>query len=101
VAYCSASGAPGEREQAAHADLLRDIFGNPFRPVTFHSSWLTPTVLDLAKSIYDERAFDRMPILADALEDAGCNNPDILDHCRQPAEHAGGCWCLDLILGKE
>jgi hypothetical protein len=81
--------------------LLYDIFGNPFRPVTVDLSWLTATVVSLAQAIYDERAFDRLPILADALEDAGCTNSNFLNHCRQPGEHVRGCWCVDLILGKE
>jgi hypothetical protein len=94
------------------SDLLRDIFGNPFRPVliefgnpfhpaTVDPSWLTPAVVVLAKTIYDERAFARLPVLADALEEAGCNNADILAHCRQPGEHVLGCWVVDLMLGKE
>jgi hypothetical protein len=58
-------------------------------------------VVKLAESIYDERAFDRMPILADALEEAGCANADILAHCRQPGEHVRDCWAVDLLLGKE
>ena len=61
--------------------------GNPFRPITLNPSWLTSTVLALANGIYEEKAFDRMPILADALQDAGCDNEDILNHCRQPGEH--------------
>ena len=60
----------------------------------------TSTVINLAQAIYDDRAFDRMPILADALEDAGCDNADILAHCRQPGEHFRGCWVVDLVLGK-
>jgi hypothetical protein len=80
--------------------MLRCIFGNPFRPVVLDSRWITPTVEQLAKPIYADGAFDRLPILADALEDAGCDNADILNHCRQPAEHARGCWVVDLILGK-
>jgi len=64
-------------------------------------AWLTSTVTSLAQSIYQERAFDRLPILADALEDSGCTNPDILNHCRQPGEHVRGCWVVDLLLGKE
>ncbi|MBL8799438.1 MAG: hypothetical protein JNM56_36490 [Planctomycetia bacterium] len=80
--------------------LLRCIFGNPFRPVAIASSWHTSTVGQLAQAIYDERAFDRLPILGDALEDAGCDNGDILSHCREPGAHARGCWPLDLILGK-
>jgi hypothetical protein len=57
-------------------------------------------VLGVARAIYDERAFERMPILADALEDTGCDNADILEHCRQPGEHVRGCWVVDFILGK-
>jgi hypothetical protein len=81
--------------------LLRDIFGNPFRPVTVDPSWRTATVTSLATVIYEERAVDRLPILADALEDAGCDNPDILNHCRQPGHHVRGCWALDLVLNKK
>jgi hypothetical protein len=81
--------------------LLRDIFSNPFRLVTLDPSWLTSTVVALAEGIYDERAFDRLAILADALEEAGCDNADILAHCRGPGPHVRGCWVLDLILGKE
>ena len=88
-------------EMAAQADLLRCIFGNPFRPVTLNPSWRTSNVVGLAQSIYADRAFDRLPILADALEDAGCDNADILNHCRQPGEHVRGCWVVDLVLGKE
>jgi hypothetical protein len=80
---------------------LRDIFGNPFRPVTLNPSWRTPTVKQLAEAIYKERAFERMPILADALEDAGCDNADILSHCRGGGEHVRGCWVVDLVLGRE
>jgi hypothetical protein len=80
--------------------LVRDVLGNPFRPVALDSAWLTSNVTALAQSVYDDRAFDHLPILADALEDAGCDNADILNHCRQPAEHVRGCWVVDLILGK-
>jgi hypothetical protein len=80
---------------------LHDIFGNPFRPVTIDSSWLTRTVTNLAQAIYTDRVFDRMPILADALEEAGCNNAEILQHCRQPGIHVRGCWVVDLVLGKD
>lgn len=89
------------REWSFHATLLRDLFGNPFRPVTIDPHWLATNVTTLAQAIYDERAFDRMPILADALEDAGCTNQDILAHCRGNGEHVRGCWALDLVLGKE
>src|SRR5262249_18374849 len=66
--------------RAAQSYLLRDIFGNPFRTVTVDPGWRTSDALALAKGIYEERAFDRMPILADALQDAGCDNPDVLEH---------------------
>jgi hypothetical protein len=87
-------------ERATQSLLARDIFGNPFRAVSLDTSWLTSTVVSLATAIYAERDFDRLPILGDALEDAGCTNADILNHCRQPGGHARGCWALDLILGK-
>jgi hypothetical protein len=88
-------------ERGAQASLIHDVFGNPFRPVTLNSAWRTANVTALAQSIYADRAFDRLPILADALEDAGCDNADILNHCRQPGVHVRGCWAVDLILGKE
>ncbi len=81
-------------------DLIREVFGNPFRPVALDPAWLTSDVLALARGIYTDRAFDRMPILADALQDAGCNNDDILNHCREPGTHVRGCWVVDLLLGK-
>ena len=81
--------------------LLRDIFGNPFRPVAAEPRWLTSDVVALARGIYDDRAFDRLPILADALEEAGCDHPDVLSHCRGPGPHARGCWVVDGVLGKE
>ena len=62
--------------------------------------WNDGTVHRVAQAIYDERAFERMPILADALEDAGCDNADILNHCRNGGEHVRGCWVIDLLLGK-
>jgi len=88
-------------ERCKQALVVREIFGNPFRPIPANTSWLTSTVVTLAQAIYDERAFDQLPILADALEDAGCGNADILNHCRQPGEHVRGCWLVDLLLGKQ
>jgi hypothetical protein len=89
-------------EQAVQCDILRDIFGNPFRPKfaidSSRLSWNDGIVPKLAQAIYDDRAFDRLPILADALEEAGCTNADILNHCRQPGEHVRGCWVVDLLL---
>ncbi len=81
--------------------LVRDIIGNPFRPVTLDPSWLTSTVTALAEGIYADRAFDRLPILADALQDAGCENPDVLDHCRGPGPHVRGCFVVDLLTGRK
>jgi hypothetical protein len=84
----------------AEAELLRDVFGNPFRPVPFDLGWLTITVGALARLMYETRDFSPMPILADALQDAGCECADILDHCRGPGPHVRGCWVVDLVLGK-
>jgi hypothetical protein len=87
--------------QKEHAAILRDLLGTlPFRPMSILPACLTSTAIALARSIYDDRAFDRLPIFADALEDAGCDNADILDHCRGPGPHARGCWVVDLLLGK-
>jgi hypothetical protein len=82
--------------------VLRDIF-TPFRAVTVEQSWLMwndGAVTKIAREVYDERAFNRLPILGDALQDAGCDNPDILSHCRGPGPHVRGCWVVDLLLGK-
>jgi hypothetical protein len=85
------------------ANLLREMLGNPFRPVIVDPAWLTwndGVVPKLAQVIYDERRFADLPILADALEDAGCADADILAHCRGGGEHVRGCWVVDLLLGK-
>jgi hypothetical protein len=85
------------------ASLLRDIVGNPFRPSSINPTWLAfndGTIKKLAQAVYDDRAFERLPILADALEEAGCTDAQILHHCRQSAGHVRGCWVIDLILGK-
>jgi hypothetical protein len=85
------------------AALLREVFGNPVRPARIDPAsltWNDRTVVKLAQSIYDDRAFDRLPILADALEEAGCTDADILTHCRQGGEHVRGCWVVDLLIGK-
>jgi hypothetical protein len=86
--------------RAAAAGLLRDIFGNPFRPVTFSPEWRTDTAVSLARQMYESRDFGAMPILADALQDAGCEDDDILSHCRDDGPHVRGCWVVDLVLGK-
>jgi hypothetical protein len=89
--------AEDKRGQAAS---LRCIFGNPFRRVAVDPSWLTSTAVTLARTIYEDRAFDRLPILADALEDASCDNADLLPHCRGDGPHTRGCWVVDLVLGN-
>jgi hypothetical protein len=88
------------RYLAELADPLRDIFGNPFRPLTFDAAWLTSTAVSLARGMYESRDFGAMPILADALQDAGCDSEDVLNHCRAPGPHVRGCWVVDLVLGK-
>jgi hypothetical protein len=91
----------GECERATLVALIRDIFGDPFRPpVEFSAEWRTSTAVALARQMYESRDFSAMPILADALQDAGCDNADILDHCRGPGPHVRGCWVVDLVLGK-
>jgi hypothetical protein len=85
------------------AELLRDIFGNPFRSVAVDPFWLTwngGTVPKLAQAIYDECRFQDLPVLADALEEADCADADLLGHCRGPGPHVRGCWAVDLLLGK-
>lgn len=95
---------------ASHEQIacLRDILGNPFRPILINRAWQTPTVVSLAQAAYDNRILPvgtldntRLTVLADALEEAGCDNADILTHLRQPGEHVRGCWVVDLLLGKE
>jgi hypothetical protein len=85
-------------------DLLRDVFGNPWRPLTVEPTWLAwgaTTVPHIAHVLYQERRFAELPVLADALEEAGCTDEAILDHCRGGGEHARGCHVLDLLLGKK
>ncbi|WP_232069631.1 hypothetical protein [Gemmata massiliana] len=89
-------------ELAAQADLLRDILGTRlFRLTNFPTTWRTSTVVALASQMYESRDFGAMPILADALQDAGCDSADVLDHCRGEGPHVRGCWVVDLVLGKE
>ena len=84
--------------------LLRDIFGNLFCPITLAPAWRTwhdGLIPSMAQKMYDRRDFSDMPVLADALEEAGCQEQDILGHCRSGGEHVRGCWVVDLLLGKE
>jgi hypothetical protein len=80
------------------ADLLRELLGSPFRLAEFDMRWRTSDVLGLARAIDEDRAFERMPILADALMDAGCEQDAIIGHCRGDNRHVRGCWVLDLVL---
>jgi hypothetical protein len=91
-------------EQVGQSSLLRCIFGNPFRPLApIDPTWLTwndGSGVKLAQGIYHDRAFDRLPVLADALEEAGCDDADILGHLRGPGPHARGCWVVDALLAR-
>jgi hypothetical protein len=96
------AGEPGRLEALEVADLVRCLFGNPFRPVTPSpdwSAWNRGTVAKVAWTIYDERRFRELPVLADALEEAGCQEEEVLAHCRAAVEHVRGCWVLDALLG--
>jgi hypothetical protein len=112
IACCGDKGRPAERrfellleavtaEQGAQCGLLRDIVGGPFRPLPpLDPTWLTPAVMSIARRAYDERDFVALPVLADALEDAGCTDAEILNHLRGEGPHVRGCWAIDLLLGK-
>jgi hypothetical protein len=87
--------------------LLRDIFSNPFRPASVSPGWQSPVVQGLAQAAYDHRELPagtldvaRLAVLADALEEAGYTDADMLNHCRRPGVHVRGCWAVDLLLGK-
>lgn len=106
AAAIAADHAPAAKREAkaAHVALLRDIYGPlPFRPIVLDPSWLAwnhGTVPAIGRRVYVERAYHDLPILADALEDAGCTDPDILRHCRGGGPHVRGCWVVDLVLGN-
>jgi hypothetical protein len=90
-------------ERARHCFLLREVIGNPFHPVHLPPevlTWQDGTVVRMAEGIYEERRVTDLPVLADALEDAGCDNADILNHCRGGGEHVRGCWVIDLLTGR-
>jgi hypothetical protein len=91
----------GPQATEYHLALVREVFGNPFQPIDF-APWRTDTAIALAGQMYESREFDAMPILADALQDAGCDNSDVLNHCRDANQvHVRGCWVVDGVLGKE
>jgi len=107
-AAATASESARFAERQSQIDLLRDVFGNPFLPVAFDPAWRTHTVTALAAAAYEERSLprgtldaDRLAVLADALEDAGCTNELLVAHLREPSLHVRGCWAIDLLLGKE
>ncbi|MGF1578417.1 MAG: hypothetical protein ACFCD0_03545 [Gemmataceae bacterium] len=81
-------------------EILRDIAGDPFANVDWNHAWLNEDVQKMAAKIYELRRFQEVPILADALEEAGCTDETILTHCREAKEHVRGCWVIDTILGK-
>jgi hypothetical protein len=91
----------GGGERLAQCEIIRCVFANPFRPVAFHPRWRTADVVGVARGIYEDRAFDRLPLLADALMDAGCADDQVPSHCRSDGPHVRGCWVVDLVLGKE
>src|SRR5262249_14655400 len=106
----AAHSAAMEREGLAQVKLLHDLFGNPFRPAHVEKTllaWDGGTIVKLAEAIYEERLMPsgrldpaRLAVLADALEEAGCCDAEMLGHCRRPGEHVRGCWLIDLLLGK-
>ncbi len=81
--------------------LVHEIFGNPFHTVAFRRHWRTDTVLALARGMYESRDYSAMPVLADALQDAGCEDDEVLSHCREPGPHVRGCWLVDRVLCKK
>src|SRR5262245_35807858 len=96
-----AAGSGQESERLAQCQLLRELFGNPFRPVHFDPAWRTPLALSMARLSYEADNFDELPILGDVLEDAGCDDAEVLAHCRGPGRHVRGCWVVDAVLAKE
>jgi hypothetical protein len=89
--------------ETAMRDMVREIFGNPFRPWQVDPDWRTANfgaVLKIAEHIDRTGEFADLPILGDALEDAGCSDEAALTHCRGPGPHTLGCWVVDAILGR-
>lgn len=96
----NSGGAVGSDCRPRVAALLRCIFGDPFAPITFLPEWRTEAAVSLARGIYEDGAWERLPVLADALEDAGCDSAELLKHCREPGGHVKGCHVIDAILGQ-
>jgi len=97
---CTEEDADLAAEQQWQADCLRELVCNPFLPVVLDPRWQTSAVVALAQAIYDDQSFERLPVLADALEESGCNNGEMLAHLRGRGPHVRGCWPVDRILGK-
>jgi hypothetical protein len=90
-----------DAERAAHLELVWCVFGDTLRRVAFDPAWRTSAAVALARTAYEERHFQDLPLLADALEEAGCGDKAILEHCRGPGPHVRGCWVVDLVLGQQ
>jgi hypothetical protein len=104
VARDCIAGTDWEKERRWQAALLLDLFANPFHTVRIDPTWLVQgdgAVANLARVIYDEDRFGDLPILADALEEAGCTSTEMLSHCRAAQPHYRGCWVVDAVLGME
>jgi hypothetical protein len=98
---CRLVAATGRQVVPVAAALLRDVFGHRLRPPGDLGPWRTADVIALARGIYEDQAFERLPLLADALMDAGCPDDRIIAHCREDGLHVRGCWVVDLVLGRE
>ena len=103
----ASAGAKGRvahrRERHAQADLLREVMGNLYRAVAVEPAWLTwdgGAVPRMAQAVLADGRFSDLPVLADALEEAGCTNAELLGHLRGPGPHVRGCWALDVLLGR-
>jgi hypothetical protein len=87
----------------SQAALFREVVRGPYRPLYFRDAWRQwqdSTILRIAQGVYEDRAFHRLPILADTLLDSGCDSDELIAHCHSPGPHVRGCWAVDLILGK-
>jgi hypothetical protein len=91
--------AQGFLKQGMFRPFLRDIFGDDLEPCAFDAGWRSVNVIDVARRMYATKDFSAMPVLADALEDAGCIDEAVLEHCRESCEHVRGCWVVDAVLG--
>jgi hypothetical protein len=98
---------PDDPGRVCQVALMRDLFGNPFRPLTLDRSALTPSVASLAEATYEHRELPsghlelaRLAVLSDALEEAGCTDAAVLIHLRSPGPHVRGCWAVDLVMGR-